>query len=63
MLEISEMKDGNAFTSVKLDRESRKYINVRLRHISKKYDENNELSIENTYYSLTQCSESFLNKT
>ena len=63
MLEITEMKDGNAFSSVKLDRESRKYIHVRLRHISKKYDSNNELSIENTYYPLTKCSETFLNKT
>ena len=38
MLEITEMKDGNAFETVKLDRESRKYIHVRLRHILKTYD-------------------------
>ena len=52
MLEITEMIDGNAFQTIKLDRESRRYIHVRLRHILKTYDQNDELTITSTYYSL-----------
>ena len=41
MLEITEMKDGNPFSTIELDRESRRYINIRVRHILKTYDQNN----------------------
>jgi len=52
MFRITEMKDGNPFSTVELDRESRKYINVRLKHVKKVYDAYDEMEIVDTYYDL-----------
>jgi len=57
------MEDGDPFATTELNRESRKYVHVRLRHIQQMYDENEEMEIFNTYYPLTRCSEEFFNKT
>ena len=55
------MEDGDPFVSVELNRESRKYVHVRMRHIKNIYDENGEMETINTYYPLTRCSEEFFN--
>ena len=49
---ITELKDGNPFSTVELDRESKKYIHVRLKHVKKVYDSYNEMETINTYYNL-----------
>ena len=50
IIEITEMTDENAFQTVKLDRESRQYIHVRVRHILKTYDQLGNMTVTNTYY-------------
>jgi len=57
---MTQMENGDPFVSIELNRESRKYVHVRMRHIKKVYDENGEMEIFNTYYPLTRCSEEFL---
>ena len=63
MLEITEMVGDNPFHTIDLDWESRKYLRIRMRHILKTYDENGELTVNNTYYPLEKCSEEYLNNT
>ena len=63
MFEITEMIDGDPFVTVELNRESRQYIHVRVRHITKTYDEEGNMNITNKYYPLKKCSEEFMNKT
>ena len=53
MLEVTEMRGDDPFKTIKLDRESRRYLHIRMRHIHKHYDENNELITTNTYYPLS----------
>ena len=57
------MKDGDPFHSIELDRDSRKYIHLRLRHILKEFDSEGEMIVTNTYYPFTRCSEEFFQKT
>ena len=50
MMYITEMKDGNPFNTVDLDRDSKRYVHIRLKHISKTYDENDEVTEEINYH-------------
>ena len=53
MLEIFELNDDSQIESVKLDRESRKYINIWVNHITKTYDENGNMTKKEKFYPLT----------
>ena len=47
----------NPFGAVELDRESKKYINVRSRHIVKEYEYNGDVHVIDKYEPLELCSE------
>ena len=47
------MKDNDPFSAVELNLESRKFLNVRIRHIKESYDDNQNLIETNKYYPVT----------
>lgn len=62
MLEIWHGDDSDAsgaalFNTVKLDRESRRYIHVRVKNVFQTYDENGVKNETHKYYPVTKCSE------
>ena len=57
MFEISQYENGDPFKTIKLDRESRKYINVWARQLSYFYNDSGDLSWNDTYYKMRKCDE------
>ena len=53
LFEIIEIRNGNDIVNVELDRESRKYINVRMNHITKTYDASGNMTKIEKNYPLT----------
>ena len=45
------------FSAVTLDRESRKYIHVRVNNIVKTYDKDGEQTVTENFYKLDECTE------
>jgi len=52
---INEYKDGSPYSTVELDRDSRKYIHVRLNYITEYYDINGEMHASSDYYPMDLC--------
>ena len=55
-------KSTNPYTTIKLDRESRKYIHVRLKEVTKSYNDGIESTAEKIFQ-INQCSEEFMSST
>ena len=57
---ILEGGSENPFQTVELDKESRKYIHVRVNNIVKTYDEDGEMNKTNNFFDLSKCQENFM---
>ena len=53
---VNEGSIGREMT-VKLDRDSRKYIHVRINNVIKTYDNEGSLNVTNQYYDIIECTE------
>ena len=53
LISVTEMKDGEPFTTIDLLGDNWRYINIRLKHIEKKHDANGTMTQHNNYYPAT----------
>ena len=50
-------------TPIPYDQDAKRYLNIKIRHVVKTYNDKGELSRKDTLYDVTECSSEFLNKT
>ena len=62
LLELWKGGDGDPFQTLELDRESRKYIHVRVNNIVKTYGLDGMMTAKDNYYPVVQCKSSFFTK-